>query len=370
MIFNQNVYGYYNPYGTSPYSQYSSSRHYGGYGAQNIYSNRYSYGNNNYYGGFYDNERFKFQITQYKVNQSLSIKAYQEKDMEDNPDKITDTKTLVNFMFYSDLDKNGKVTKSEIGQYKAAYNDKIDSINRLKEQYPDYAEYYDRYIDLYQDQLDVFNLIDDNFNAFSSEGKNDEIDSEDLVNLYKKAGTDGKYNDFTQEDLNEMKGTTSPDEPEYKFDDWADMWHKINDDKDNTLEQESRGKDSAGNIIGHITFADKDKDGLTTKSELTDRISETQARLDAFSYQINAIQNSNTGYYVSQLNVLQEIYDILQKDLTNSKMIYNNFDTFNSTGNSKALDADDLWNIHQASKSDGDNTNFSFFDFEKLKKMN
>jgi len=141
-------------------------------------------------------------------NQAKITLSKQSSSGQSNSDSIGKTDAILNNIFYSDTNMDGNITVEELNLAKKSYENQINSINFLKQNGGQQsAEYYDNQTAYYQDLLDNYNLIVDNFDAFSAKGNEGVIDNEDLEIILGIASSDGNISDITDADINVLKNS-------------------------------------------------------------------------------------------------------------------------------------------------------------------
>lgn len=310
---------------------------------------------------------YAFQTAQKEIQTQLKIQTANETEKDNTNNILINTADLLSLIYACQSDNDGGVTTEEINAVKIQYEIQIKYINILREYYPENEETYDTYLDNYANILSKYNLIENNFELFSTKGTDDIIDAEDLSNIYNKASSDGKYSDFSDCDLAYLTGDSSFT-AQYDYDKWTETMDRINADQTASLEISS-GLTTA-NIMSSIVLADLDENGVVSSQELSNARSSIQKRFNDISDNIETLNKleeiSINSDYTEQLTRLNATAANLKSNIDNLRYLSDNYSTFNTTGNTSFLDSDDLWNIHLASKSDGKSADLSVADIARL----
>lgn len=124
--------------------------------------------------------------------------------------KPQNTSNLLNSIISTDINNDGGVSRQELNYMGSMLSQRLNHLKMMKQFFPYWGGYFDQYIEQYQQKLDSLTVVHNNWDAFSGAGHNSVIDGQDIMNIVKAAGTDGKVNDFTQQDLNELKNDGPP----------------------------------------------------------------------------------------------------------------------------------------------------------------
>ena len=265
--------------------------------------------------------------------------------------KPVETKNLLGSIMSSDMDNSGSVSKSELSYKTNMLNSQLNYMKMMKAYFPYWGEYFDNYIDQAQTQLDSLTIIKDNFDAFSKSGDEKVIDGQDIMNVIKAANTDENINDFSQQDLDNLKP-----EPKWETSKTYDLTK--------TLEAFN---DPNGRVPKNAEGASLyEADGKLTKEELNSIVNYHFEKIDKLQQMLNDPRLDQR----IKAEIVNHIEDI-KKDAVFLNNIKNNFDVLSQHGeDSTVIDATDIQGIKVASQSDGDYKDFSKADLDALKVLN
>ena len=243
----------------------------------------------------------------------------------DNPREIrsVETENLLSSIMASDVNNDGSVSKDEISSKINEIKSKIIHLISMRTTDPNWLEKLSEIRNQYQTQIQSLNMIKNNFDAFSKGGNKNVIDGQDIMNVVNAAKADKNSHNFSQKDLNKLKGLSNPIETIELVDFQA------------------------------LLSADLNNDGGTSKTEVSTQIKILESQIAKLKLQDDA---NGIAKLQTQINTLTIIKD--------------NFEAFSKGGKDpEKIEQEDIARVLEAAKADGRDGTFSQKDLDALKKL-